>query len=101
MMRFPAAACMLVLMSCASPQHPGETPPGTQDAAFDALVEKTVDRYLELNPESATRLGDHRFDGRWSRFGGEGEKEQRAFIAETRAALAAIDPDKLGPAARI
>jgi len=103
MMRFPAAACMLVLMSCASQQHPGETPPGAgaQDAAFEALVKKTVDRYLELNPESATRLGDHRFDGRWSRFGGEGEKEQRAFIAETRAALAAIDAEKLGPAARI
>jgi uncharacterized protein (DUF885 family) len=101
MMRFLSFACMLVLVSCAATQTPPTAPAGAEDAALDAVVKKAVDRYLELSPESATRLGDHRFDGRWSRYDAEGDKTQRAFVADTKAALAKLDSAKLSLPSRI
>jgi uncharacterized protein (DUF885 family) len=53
---------VFIIAACAS------TPPGgsreTTDQQFEALAAKFIDQYLEMNPETATGLGDHRFDDR-------------------------------------
>ena len=33
------------------------------DASFERLAQAFIEDYLRLNPEAATQLGDHRFDG--------------------------------------
>ena len=35
----------------------------TQDDAFQKISQDYVEQYLRTNPEQATELGDHRFDG--------------------------------------
>ena len=35
----------------------------SQDDAFQKVARDYVEQYLQANPEQATELGDHRFDG--------------------------------------
>ena len=35
----------------------------SQDDAFQKVAHDYVEQYLQANPEQATELGDHRFDG--------------------------------------
>ena len=35
----------------------------SQDDAFQAIAHDYIEEYLWANPEDATELGDHRFDG--------------------------------------
>ena len=35
-----------------------------QDDQFQSLASEYIDKYLAVNPEQATQLGDHRFDDR-------------------------------------
>jgi uncharacterized protein (DUF885 family) len=79
----------------------GDGKAGDGDRAFDAVAARFLESYLTLFPETATERGDHRFDARWSDLSEAGEAAQRKVIAETKAALAALPPEKLGPEARI
>src|SRR6266699_2272831 len=36
----------------------------TADQKFEALAKRYIEQYLEMNPEQATELGEHRFDNR-------------------------------------
>ena len=41
------------------------------DDAFQQLATEYIDKYLEVNPEQATQLGDHRFDDRLTNYSDE------------------------------
>ncbi len=49
------------------------------DERFVQLAERFLSQYLELNPESATQLGDHRFDSRLDDYSREGFARRRDF----------------------
>jgi uncharacterized protein (DUF885 family) len=93
-----ALVCGLLLLAVAGCGGGGDR---EADARFAALARAHVDRMLELNPEWATNLGDHRFDGRVTDFTADGYASRAAFNRETLAGLDAIDPDDLTPANRI
>ncbi|WP_394827611.1 DUF885 domain-containing protein [Pendulispora albinea] len=72
-----------------------------EDQAFQRLGERFLARYLELLPVDATRLGEHRHDGRWPDLSEAGEAVTRQFIAQTRAELDKIRREGLGVQNRI
>lgn len=65
------------------------------DKAFEAAANAYIDRLLEMNPEFATTLGDHRFDGRLNDRSAAAIVEQTKVAREYLDKLAAIDPKKL------
>jgi len=71
------------------------------DAQFVGLVGRYLDRMLELNPEWATNLGDHRFDARVSDLTEDGFRAQVKFNEGILDSLALIDPRKLSQVNRI
>ena len=71
------------------------------DDAFVAVANNYLDRMLELNPEWATNLGDHRFDDRISDLSETGFKTRVEFNRAYLDTLNTIDPDKLTLANRI
>ena len=72
-----------------------------RNEAFEALAQRIVDGYLRLNPESATQLGDHRFDGNLADLSARSRREQGMLGRRARAALEAIPPAALSQANRI
>ncbi len=68
------------------------------DTAFEAAAKACLDDYLRLNPENATQLGDHRFDGELTDYSADGIKANVATMQRHLATLTQIDPAKLtGP----
>jgi len=63
MKAFRVLVCALVLvttgLACSSKKGPSKA-----DAAFETLAKAYIEKLLEMNPEGATLLGDHRFDDR-------------------------------------
>ena len=71
------------------------------DAAFEAVAHNYIEEYLRLNPEEATDLGDHRFDGRLTDYSPAGLQEARSINAKYLAALDALDRTALTGANRV
>lgn len=71
------------------------------DARFTVLAQQHLDRMLALNPEWATQLGDHRFDGMVSDLSEEGFQARVKFNQATLAELKEINPAQLSTANRI
>ncbi len=71
-------------------------PPATPAAQLERLVEAYFDEYLELNPTTATDIGDYRFDDRLE-LPATPEYESASIALESRYrdAVAAIDPESL------
>jgi uncharacterized protein (DUF885 family) len=67
----------------------------TQDDAFQKIAQDYVEQYLQTNPEEATDLGDHRFDGQLTDYSPEARAKDLATQKEFRSKLAAIDGSKL------
>jgi uncharacterized protein (DUF885 family) len=69
-----------------------------QDAKFEAVAGAYVEDLLEMNPEYATSLGDHRYDARLDDYSADGVRRdlelQRRYLAE----LATVDPTELSRA---
>ena len=57
------------------------------DTAFEALAHDYIEDYLRLNPEEATELGDHRYDGRLSDYSPAGLKASGDVARKYLAAL--------------
>ncbi len=75
-----------------------EIPKVDNDAAdkeFEQLAVRFVDQSLELNPEEATRLGEHKFDGRLNDYSVNGIKRSLDFNKSFLAELENIPPAKL------
>ena len=65
------------------------------DDAFQKIAHDYIDEYLRANPEDATELGDHRFDGRLTDYSAEARAKELATQKEFRNKLNAIDGSRL------
>lgn len=71
------------------------------DTAFETVAKAAIEDYVRLNPESATQLGDHRFDGQLTDYSAAGLKAATDMARKHIAALDAIDRSGLTGANRI
>ncbi len=67
------------------------------DARFEAVANAFVERLLVRDPETATALGDHRYDARTADYSMRGVAANRALYRRTLEALAAIPATGLSP----
>lgn len=67
----------------------------SQDDAFQRVAHGYVEQYLRANPEQATELGDHRFDGELTDYSLEARAKDLATQKEFRDKLNAIDGTQL------
>src|SRR6266478_1142262 len=67
----------------------------SQDDAFQKVAHDYAEQYLQANPEEATELGDHRFDGRVTDYSPEARAKKLATQKEFREKLNAIDGSKV------
>jgi uncharacterized protein (DUF885 family) len=66
-----------------------------QDAAFQKIAHDYIEQYLRANPEEATELGDHRFDGDLTDYSPQGRAKDLTTQKEFRTKLNAIDGSQL------
>ena len=66
-----------------------------QDDAFQKIAHDYIEQYLRANPEDATELGDHRFDGQLTDYSTEARAKALAAQKDFRNKLNAIDGSKL------
>ena len=67
----------------------------SQDDAFRKVAHDYVEQYLQANPEQATELGDHRFDGELTDYSAEARAKDLVTQKEFRDKLNAIDGTQL------
>jgi uncharacterized protein (DUF885 family) len=67
-----------------------------QDAAFERLAGDYIEALLQMNPEQATALGDHRFDARLDDYSLGGARANLERERRFRRRLAEIDRSQLG-----
>lgn len=68
------------------------------DATFEGVAKRFIEDYLKANPESATQLGDHRYDDRLTDYSPAGISAQLTMYRKCRDELARIDGARLtGP----
>ncbi len=67
----------------------------TDDGRFEAFAQKYVQELLDRDPETATRLGEHRNDARLNDYSAQGVERDLAAAKGGLAELARIDPKKL------
>lgn len=65
------------------------------DKEFEDLASEYIENLLQMNPEQATNLGDHRFDGRLGDRSLEGVRKRMAINKEYLKRLAKISPESL------
>src|SRR5213592_1056964 len=63
----------------------------SQEDAFQKVAHDYVEQYLRANPEEATELGDHRFDGQLTDYSAEARAKDLAAQKDFRDKLNAID----------
>src|SRR5437763_8952120 len=66
-----------------------------QDGAFQKIEHDYIEQYLRANPEDATELGDHRFDGQLTDYSPEAQAKELATQKEFRGKLSDIDGSQL------
>jgi uncharacterized protein (DUF885 family) len=66
-----------------------------QDDAFQKIAHDYIEQYLQANPEEATELGDHRFDGQLTDYSREARAKDLATQKEFRTKLNSIDESQL------
>src|SRR5262245_43046914 len=73
----------------------------TQDNKFQKIASDYIDRYLRVNPEDATELGDQRFDSQLTDYSPDAQAKDLATQREFRDKLNAIDGSQLTAANNI
>src|SRR5216110_3848019 len=66
-----------------------------QDDAFQKIAHDYIEQYLRANPEDATELGDHRFDGQLTDYSSDARAKDLATQKEFRDKLNAVDGSQL------
>jgi len=66
-----------------------------QDDAFQKIAHDYIEQYFRANPEDATELGDHRFDGQLTDYSPEARAKDLAAQKDFRDKLNAIDGSQL------
>src|SRR5215471_13005858 len=70
----------------------------TEDDAFQKIAHDYIEQYLRANPEQATELGDHRFDGELTNYSAEARAKDLGTQKQFRDKLNTIDGSQLsGP----
>src|SRR6266581_2016881 len=72
-----------------------------QDDEFQKIAHDYIEQYLRSNPEDATELGDHRFDGQLTDYSPEARAKDLSTQKEFRDKLNAIDGSQLAGANNI
>ena len=67
----------------------------SQDDQFQKIAGDYIEQYLQANPEDATELGDHRFDGQLTDYSSDARAKDLATQKEFRDKLNAIDGSQL------
>src|SRR5436189_4263720 len=67
----------------------------SQDDQFQKIAGDYIEQYLQANPEDATELGDHRFDGQLTDYSSDARAKELATQKEFRDKLNAIDGSQL------
>src|SRR5436189_1350408 len=67
----------------------------TKDDACEKIAHDYVEQYLRANPEDATELGDHRFDGQLTDYSPEARAKDLSTQKEFRDKLNAVDGSQL------
>jgi uncharacterized protein (DUF885 family) len=67
----------------------------SQDDAFQKIAHDYVEQYLQANPEQATELGDHRFDGALTDYSAAARAKDLTTQKEFREKLNAVDGTQL------
>jgi len=88
-MKIVIAAAAVLLLSISN------TFATSQDDAFQKVAHDYVEQYLKANPEQATELGDHRFDGELTDYSAQARAKDLATQKEFRDKLNAIDGTQL------
>ncbi len=73
----------------------------TEDQKFEALAKDYIEKFLGTHPESATTLGDHRFDARLNDYTLAGVEADRRLSKSGLDSLASIDATKLSAVNKI
>jgi uncharacterized protein (DUF885 family) len=68
------------------------------DQRFESLAKKYIEQFLAANPETATQLGDHRFDNRLDDYSRAAVERDRAFNQKYLKALDGIVVGRLSAA---
>ena len=68
---------------------------GSQDDAFQQIAHDYIEQYLRTNPEDATNLGDHRFDGDLTDYSSGARAKDLSTQKGFRDKLNAIDGSQL------
>src|SRR5881409_1051306 len=66
-----------------------------EDDVFQKTAHDYIEQYLPANPEDATELGDHRFDGQLTDYSSEARAKELATQKEFRDKLSAINGSQL------
>src|SRR5947199_6209424 len=66
-----------------------------EDDVFQRTAHEYIEQYLRANPEDATELGDHQFDGQLTDYSSEARAKELATQKEFRDKLNAIDGSQL------
>jgi uncharacterized protein (DUF885 family) len=69
----------------------------SEDAKFESLATEYIAELLEMNPELATSLGDHRFDNRLNDYTRAGVEKALKFNRSYLGSLSTIDASGLSP----
>src|SRR5437879_7101211 len=67
----------------------------TEDDQFQKIAQDYIEQYLQANPEDATELGDHRFDGQLTDYSPEARAKDLATQKEFRDKLNSIEGSQL------
>jgi uncharacterized protein (DUF885 family) len=67
----------------------------TQDDQFQKIARDYIEQYLQANPEDATELGDHRFDGQLTDYSPDVRAKDLGTQKEFRGKLNVIDGSQL------
>src|SRR5438876_12438975 len=66
-----------------------------QDDEFQKIAHDYIEQYLRSNPEDATELGDHRFDGQLTDYSSDAQTKDLGTQKEFHDKLNAIDGSQL------
>ena len=100
-MKLSAALALSGFMAAASMAAPVLAQQPSPDARFEATAKAYIDKFLEMQPEWATRLGEHRYDDRLDDYTRAGTERSRALSAQYLKELEAIPVEKLNATNRI
>jgi hypothetical protein len=79
----------------------GAAPEQDRNELFESFAKQIIEGYLRANPEAATQLGDHRFDGQLSDLGADSRRQQVVLAKRARMVIESIPDQALSRANQV